>query len=476
MTSVQHVIMEVTRWLALASLIGLAPVVCQGPRLGAGADHRQRRGGRSGLLSVEGQKRAGATRPVRELCAKKGLPLGVLTDSGDVYLLIEDHDDPDPYAAAKDLAGEHAEVTGKKFIKGGVASDPGQRRQGRVGRSGMQGATFLPPRRRKLEGFCPRAIRAALLAGLLTLSACAGSGPAPDPPTSTFDRLQADIFDQHCLSAGCHNSQSQAGAMDLSPGASYAALVNVVPHNSVAAAEGMLRVDPFDSRQQLSRPQADADRGGRGHRDAAGHGLAARVRHRRHRSLDPRRRAARRDGRADRERYSRCAQTPTDTASPTIAATATQTPTPADTATPTRTATGSALPTLTPTPSAVGQSVAQPEPDRRGSDDRRSADTYLQPACLDAFCHDSVDRAGNLVLEDGQSYANLVGVTPDNAMARTNGLLRVDPGNIDNSFLVLKLAGPPNPRFGSRMPLGKLPLSEEDIQLMRDWIAAGAPQ
>ena len=57
-----------------------------------------------------------------KMCAKKGLPLGVKTDDGKVYVLIEDHDDPDPYAAVKDLAGEHAEITGKHFAKDGVES------------------------------------------------------------------------------------------------------------------------------------------------------------------------------------------------------------------------------------------------------------------------------------------------------------------------------------------------------------------
>ena len=57
-----------------------------------------------------------------QLCAKKGLPIGVLTEAGDVYLLIEDHDNPDPYSAVKGLAGEQAEVSGKKFTKGGVQS------------------------------------------------------------------------------------------------------------------------------------------------------------------------------------------------------------------------------------------------------------------------------------------------------------------------------------------------------------------
>ena len=57
-----------------------------------------------------------------QLCAKKGLPIGVLSDTGEVYLLIEDHDDPAPYEAAKELAGERAAISGKKFTKGGVQS------------------------------------------------------------------------------------------------------------------------------------------------------------------------------------------------------------------------------------------------------------------------------------------------------------------------------------------------------------------
>ena len=57
-----------------------------------------------------------------QMCAKKGVPIGVLTDGGEVYLLLDDHNNSDPYDQAKKLAGEHAEVSGKKFIKQGVAS------------------------------------------------------------------------------------------------------------------------------------------------------------------------------------------------------------------------------------------------------------------------------------------------------------------------------------------------------------------
>ncbi len=56
------------------------------------------------------------------LCAKRGVPIGVLTDSGEVYLLLDDHNDSEPYEATKKFAGERAEISGKKYNKQGVAS------------------------------------------------------------------------------------------------------------------------------------------------------------------------------------------------------------------------------------------------------------------------------------------------------------------------------------------------------------------
>ena len=70
---------------------------------------------------AKGSKGA-AHKTCAQMCAKKGVPIGVLTDAGDVYLLLDDHNNPDPYDAAKKLAGEHAEINGKKFSKQGVAS------------------------------------------------------------------------------------------------------------------------------------------------------------------------------------------------------------------------------------------------------------------------------------------------------------------------------------------------------------------
>lgn len=55
-----------------------------------------------------------------EQCAKRGLPIGVLAEGGEAYLLMEDHNNAEPYEQAKKYAGTQAEVKGKKFSKGGM--------------------------------------------------------------------------------------------------------------------------------------------------------------------------------------------------------------------------------------------------------------------------------------------------------------------------------------------------------------------
>ena len=61
-------------------------------------------------------------RACAQMCAKKGVPIGMLNDAGEVFLLVDDHDDPEPYEAALKLAGGRAEVSGKKFAKGGMTT------------------------------------------------------------------------------------------------------------------------------------------------------------------------------------------------------------------------------------------------------------------------------------------------------------------------------------------------------------------
>lgn len=66
--------------------------------------------------------RGAAHKSCAQMCAKKGVPLGLLTDGGELYLLVDDHDNAAAYDAVKKLAGERAEVSGRKFVKQGVAS------------------------------------------------------------------------------------------------------------------------------------------------------------------------------------------------------------------------------------------------------------------------------------------------------------------------------------------------------------------
>jgi hypothetical protein len=76
-------------------------------------------------------------------------------------------------------------------------------------------------------------------------------------------------------------------------------------------------------------------------------------------------------------------------------------------------------------------------------------------------------------LEPGNSRTSLVSVLSANPAAQSAGLLRVNPGNPDASFLVTKLTTPLRGQ-GSKMPLGKPPLSAAQIQAIRDWITQGA--
>ena len=55
-----------------------------------------------------------------ETCAKKGLPMGLLTDDSQVFLLVEDHDNPKGYATAIDSAAKTITVEGRKVAQGGL--------------------------------------------------------------------------------------------------------------------------------------------------------------------------------------------------------------------------------------------------------------------------------------------------------------------------------------------------------------------
>lgn len=55
-----------------------------------------------------------------QMCLDKGLPAGLLTSNGQVYLLVEDHDKADAYKTAIKHAADQVTITGKVANKNGV--------------------------------------------------------------------------------------------------------------------------------------------------------------------------------------------------------------------------------------------------------------------------------------------------------------------------------------------------------------------
>ena len=97
------------------------------------------------------------------------------------------------------------------------------------------------------------------------------------------------------------------------------------------------------------------------------------------------------------------------------------------------------------------------------------------PSCALPSCHGGANQ-GALTLTAGSAYANLVGVAPSNMAAHDAGLLRVAPGDPTRSFLLDKLEGTLSPDEGTPMPQTGSPLPPTRIDLIRRWIAAGAPE
>ena len=87
---------------------------------------------------------------------------------------------------------------------------------------------------------------------------------------------------------------------------------------------------------------------------------------------------------------------------------------------------------------------------------------------LCVHCHSGANAPAGLRLDAANSYLNLVGVP-----AREQpSLMRVAPGDANNSYLIQKLEG--TAAVGGRMPAGLPPLPQTDIDIIRQWIGGGA--
>ncbi|HWP64413.1 MAG TPA: hypothetical protein VNO26_00690 [Candidatus Limnocylindria bacterium] len=95
--------------------------------------------------------------------------------------------------------------------------------------------------------------------------------------------------------------------------------------------------------------------------------------------------------------------------------------------------------------------------------------------CTQAACHGSSPGEGGLDLRREHAYANLLEV-PSTGSAE----VRINPGGPRRSSLWLKLAAATAPGSvtigGSPMPSGLPPISEDELEAVRLWIYAGAPE
>jgi hypothetical protein len=57
-----------------------------------------------------------------QLCINKGMPMGLLTAAGDLYLLVPPHSNTDAYKKVKDWAAKNVEVTGTVMERNGMKS------------------------------------------------------------------------------------------------------------------------------------------------------------------------------------------------------------------------------------------------------------------------------------------------------------------------------------------------------------------
>jgi len=101
----------------------------------------------------------------------------------------------------------------------------------------------------------------------------------------------------------------------------------------------------------------------------------------------------------------------------------------------------------------------------------RDVQPLLTARCATAGCHTAVTHQAGLVLERGIAYDSLV-LRPSTLAP---GFVRVAPGDADASWL-LRMIGPDDAlRLGiERMPLGRTPLTPNQIATIVRWVTQGA--
>lgn len=94
--------------------------------------------------------------------------------------------------------------------------------------------------------------------------------------------------------------------------------------------------------------------------------------------------------------------------------------------------------------------------------------SVFSPTCAVSGCHSGAGASASLNLESANSFTMLVGI----ASTQDAAIQRVNPGNPDISYLIQKLEG--TAATGQQMPANQTPLAQSEIDIIRQWITAGA--
>ncbi len=95
-------------------------------------------------------------------------------------------------------------------------------------------------------------------------------------------------------------------------------------------------------------------------------------------------------------------------------------------------------------------------------------------------------RQSDLLLTKEVGYSNLIDRVPKNTAAAADGLMLLETNGLESlfsSFLWEKINAPDqehfyqdHPEYGEIMPLGIPPLTNGELEYIREWIIAGAPE
>jgi hypothetical protein len=100
---------------------------------------------------------------------------------------------------------------------------------------------------------------------------------------------------------------------------------------------------------------------------------------------------------------------------------------------------------------------------------KNNVQPFISASCI--VCHQGSNPPGGLSLEPTVAYNELV-----NVPSTESNLILVEPGAPDKSYLISKLNGTQTAAGGSggQMPFGQSPLPKAQIDLISQWILAGA--